>query len=328
MLFAIFVGALGHGDMVDPVPRNANPLIRYYHDTQAPGCFGSACFWYQQGCCCGRNQCDNIAGSRDSCLNDASDNYPANCPGMAPVVDPCGYYDPQINVSLLPVGQPHGSKLAERSPVQWIAGSEQLVRSAVWIQHGGVYQYRLCPKNSSLTEACFQRHVLPFAHQEDPKAWKSVGTKPSDFNDTVLVPKTTGKYVLQWRWDSAAAAQIWANCADVEIVTTPSPPPLPPSPISSTCKKAGFELVNDTSCDMVHPGSQSKIVVWSEEDCCNQCINHKDFHCIAWNFLIEDLAMWLGWPAYRPSCILLSSNVSRAPAPGNTCGIRKSMSFV
>merc|ERR1712216_1067635 len=29
--------------------------------------------------------------------------------------------------------------------------------------HGGGYAYRLCPKSSNLTEACFQRHHLEFA---------------------------------------------------------------------------------------------------------------------------------------------------------------------
>ena len=28
--------------------------------------------------------------------------------------------------------------------------------------HGGGYSYRLCPAGEPLTEACFQRHPLPF----------------------------------------------------------------------------------------------------------------------------------------------------------------------
>ena len=38
--------------------------------------------------------------------------------------------------------------------------------------------------------------------------------------DVVKVPATLepGKYVLGWRWDCEATAQVWSNCADVELV--------------------------------------------------------------------------------------------------------------
>ena len=37
--------------------------------------------------------------------------------------------------------------------------------------------------------------------------------------DTVVVPKTLkpGKYVLGWRYDCEETAQIWQNCADVQV---------------------------------------------------------------------------------------------------------------
>lgn len=34
--------------------------------------------------------------------------------------------------------------------------------SAAAQNHGGGYQYRLCPKSEEPTEACFQRHPLEF----------------------------------------------------------------------------------------------------------------------------------------------------------------------
>jgi len=37
--------------------------------------------------------------------------------------------------------------------------------------------------------------------------------------DRVVVPATlaAGAYVLQWRWDCEATAQVWTNCADVRL---------------------------------------------------------------------------------------------------------------
>lgn len=39
-------------------------------------------------------------------------------------------------------------------------------------------------------------------------------------SDEVLIPKTLkpGAWVLSWRWDCEETAQIWQNCADVEVV--------------------------------------------------------------------------------------------------------------
>jgi len=38
--------------------------------------------------------------------------------------------------------------------------------------------------------------------------------------DLVKVPESlpTGPYILSWRWDCEATAQVWSNCADIEIV--------------------------------------------------------------------------------------------------------------
>ena len=38
-------------------------------------------------------------------------------------------------------------------------------------------------------------------------------------SDEVVIPKTIkpGKYVLSWRWDAEETAQVWQNCADVNI---------------------------------------------------------------------------------------------------------------
>ena len=39
-------------------------------------------------------------------------------------------------------------------------------------------------------------------------------------SDKIVIPKTIkpGRYVLSWRWDAEETAQVWQNCADVNIV--------------------------------------------------------------------------------------------------------------
>ena len=38
--------------------------------------------------------------------------------------------------------------------------------------------------------------------------------------DMVKIPAdlTAGKYVLGWRYDCEATAQVWSNCADITVV--------------------------------------------------------------------------------------------------------------
>ena len=48
-----------------------------------------------------------------------------------------------------------------------------------------------------------------------PSSWGSVGVV-----DRVMVPGslTPGHYVLQWRMDCEATAQVWTNCADIRVM--------------------------------------------------------------------------------------------------------------
>merc|ERR1712025_548967 len=55
-----------------------------------------------------------------------------------------------------------GSKLPITEKTQWTAGSTVEVSWGIAANHGGGYQYRLCPKSEPLTEECFQRTPLPF----------------------------------------------------------------------------------------------------------------------------------------------------------------------
>ena len=161
---------------------------------------GQAAFWYSQGCFIGCDACDHASGrvQTDLCgagargvvstnngagrsLNlgatpgAADDIYrhnPWRAPGLAPVADACG----------LAGGTPWGADAAEegvytntslarhgmagstlpRMPTGavWTLGARARVSWNVRNNHGGGYQYRLCPADAPLTEACFQKTPL------------------------------------------------------------------------------------------------------------------------------------------------------------------------
>ena len=49
----------------------------------------------------------------------------------------------------------------------WKRGGQASVRMQLTANHGGGYQYRLCPAGpKALTEACFQENPLEFAHPD------------------------------------------------------------------------------------------------------------------------------------------------------------------
>jgi hypothetical protein len=97
---------------------------------------------------------------------------PWRAPGKAPVQDPCGvasgFGNPGSYVEV-PKGYRGGDKgskvLPEQAATSWKAGGTAQVGWGLSAQHGGGYSYRLCPKSSSITEACFQSNTLKFVGQ-------------------------------------------------------------------------------------------------------------------------------------------------------------------
>jgi len=97
---------------------------------------------------------------------------PWRAPGSSPVLDSCGMaggtqtaggYGAQYKTT------PHarqgdlGSKLRKTpSGTVWRVGAEVEVGWTIQANHGGGYQYRLCPTSEPLTEECFQKTPLPF----------------------------------------------------------------------------------------------------------------------------------------------------------------------
>ena len=51
----------------------------------------------------------------------------------------------------------------------WTAGALEQTGWFIRANHGGGYQYRLCPLNSPLTEACMQQTPVPFAADYDDR---------------------------------------------------------------------------------------------------------------------------------------------------------------
>jgi len=110
---------------------------------------------------------------------DVSDYYyynPWRAPGSAPIFDACG----MAGGSPVPVSNPavgvryknttnakqgdRGTKVLPEAPteVTWTVGELAEVSWAVRTNHGGGYQYRLCPLDEEITEECFQKTPLAF----------------------------------------------------------------------------------------------------------------------------------------------------------------------
>lgn len=107
-----------------------------------------------------------------------TDSYrfnPWRAPGYAPISDPCGQAGGKFKQT--PVGGDsaytqteyaamgdYGSKVLAPSATkaQWKAGTSQEVMWGIRYNHGGGYQYRLCPASEPLTEECMQRMPLQF----------------------------------------------------------------------------------------------------------------------------------------------------------------------
>lgn len=80
---------------------------------------------------------------------------PWRSPGTAPVDSPCGnniFHRDWDALDFPP----------NKEKATWTAGSVVEVASAVYVNHGGGWSYRLCPKSGDITEECFRKNYLPF----------------------------------------------------------------------------------------------------------------------------------------------------------------------
>lgn len=111
-----------------------------------------------------------VAGSKD----DWTKFNPWRAPGHAPVYDACGRASGSYQATP-GKGEFTDTKYAKLGDLGsqvlpkydtgtvWRTGSVVETRSSFRANHGGGYQFRLCPLTSDLTEACFQQTPMPFA---------------------------------------------------------------------------------------------------------------------------------------------------------------------
>eukprot|EP00656_Telonema_subtile_P055338 TRINITY_DN8524_c0_g1_i1.p1 TRINITY_DN8524_c0_g1~~TRINITY_DN8524_c0_g1_i1.p1 ORF type:complete len:368 (+),score=53.53 TRINITY_DN8524_c0_g1_i1:157-1260(+) len=122
-----------------------------------------------------------------SCIGSADDwtkFNPWRAPGSAPVFDACGraggashgtpgkgYY---LNTSFATLGDMGSNLPKQPTGAVWKVGSVVETMWSIRANHGGGWQFRLCPLGSELTEECFQSTPMPFAG--DSRMMMSNGT--------------------------------------------------------------------------------------------------------------------------------------------------------
>merc|ERR1719174_185387 len=157
--FALFPLASGHGYMTYP-PSRANGTYEIAAITDHGGCDWGSFGVHIPGEITLVDPLlltalKTIADPTNPTALGADTKNPWRSPGTAPVRSPCGnnIFHRDLDALDLP---PNADK------VTWAAGSVVEVASAVFVNHGGGWSYRLCPKSSEITEECFQKHPLPF----------------------------------------------------------------------------------------------------------------------------------------------------------------------
>merc|ERR1712150_154333 len=78
-----------------------------------------------------------------------------------------------------------------------MGGSKQPVAWSIHANHGGGYAYRLCPKSSNLTEACFQSHHLEFTSEH---SWIQYGNNASNRTEIVATRVNEGTFPEGSTW--------------------------------------------------------------------------------------------------------------------------------
>lgn len=236
---AVFASLLttgaGHGVMYEPPVRNSFGM-----KFLTPACAGGSCLWFNQGCTIGCPFCSgsgSVYPSEPDCkdhakptlaFSDTADRtyelsimsavddwtkyHPWRYPGAAPVLDPCGisggwfFEGSPGNGGEAPIGVPQGVKGSEFLPklldeTVWIAGSVVEVAWGITANHGGGYQYRLCPTGETLSESCFQKIPLKF-HGETQWLQHGLGMNVSDRQEIPARTISGAKVVpihSQWR---------------------------------------------------------------------------------------------------------------------------------
>jgi len=292
---SLFTGAAAHGSMTHPKPRNAMSSPGAGPSTGADlSCSGDACYWYQVGCqigcptcqldldhkgCGGADCCSKAEGLMEPTNNDPEfrtwdphgqsknpdvNKYnPWRAPGMAPVADPCGVASGGSNpgtYAAIPQGYKAGAKgsevLPQQEPTLWKAGTTAWVGWGLSAQHAGGYSYRLCPKDSTISEKCFQSNTLTFASANSTIHFDNGSQADQKIRTrTYVAPDGT-----QWRTNPVPACI--SSTSEYPIHGSPTPDcPL------GTMFEAGF---TEFTQGFLVPGGKNRFSVMDEVNVPNQ----------------------------------------------------------
>lgn len=109
---------------------------------------------------------------------------PWRAPGTALPLDSCGIasgflptaavqyphkFEPSLNVKQGDLG----SELPKGNVTEWEAGAVVEASFTLIVNHGGGYQYRVCPAGNAVDETCFAANVLAFADNKHTVRFKS-----------------------------------------------------------------------------------------------------------------------------------------------------------
>lgn len=156
------------------------------------------------------------------------------------------------------------------------AGQRVTLTWQITAVHGGFISFKLCPRSSSLDQACFNANVLQRADGAGPQVWHTTTSAAGIYSAEFVLPagvSCPNGCVLQWEYytgnscvppclnrdlaacapydkrgilpncgaPGASAGERFHNCADIIIQGGTTPPPqCPPScPVANACQTGG-----------------------------------------------------------------------------------------
>lgn len=147
-------------------------------------------------------------GAEEGSVEDSYRFNPWRAPGYAPVIDACGQAGGKLKKQKIggesvfvdnvfaKMGD-LGSQLPETPDADktiWSAGQWVEVAWGPLYNHGGGYQYRLCPAGEELTEACFQKTPLEFDRSKQTLVWNTKVVPGADKTTPTPPPGKTLRY--------------------------------------------------------------------------------------------------------------------------------------
>ena len=188
--------------------------------------------------------------------------HPWRAPGSAPVEDACGMsggttaanagpgeavFSPEsVGGSTVIAQGDLGAAVLPAGPetAVWTAGGRAEVRWGIRFNHGGGYQYRLCPWAEPLTEACFQRTTLEFVR----------GSQALELPNGTRLPVPDPQYVDE---GVIPVGRSWARNPVPFIAVPPPPPRSAPAPGPPLSRRQADSAACRATSPAVHPANRT-----------------------------------------------------------------------